>query len=199
MLAQHLGHELRQVEVGQQAGRDVDGHRQVVAEVVPAAQGHDRLLDAPAAEPADQTAVLGQRDEDVGVDDPVPRVQPPAEGLHGQDVPGAGADLRLEGQDELVVVDRRVQVAEQGQPLDRVAVDLGAVALDVTAVGLGPVERDVRSLEQRLERVGVLRRHRDADAGLHPEPHAVHDHGLAQAGEQVGSHQVRGGRALDRR
>ena len=128
----------------------------------------------------------------------VPRVQPPAERLDGQDVPGAGADLRLEGQDELVVVDRRVQVAEQGQPLDRVAVDLGAVALDVTAVGLGPVERDVRSLEQRLERVGVLRRHRDADAGLHPEPHAVDDHGLAQAGEQVGGHQVRGGRSLDR-
>ena len=94
--------------------------------------------------------------------------------------PGAGADLRLEGQHELLVVDRAVQVAEQRQPLDRVAVDLRAVALDLTAVGLGPVERDVRPLEQRLERVGVLRRHRDADAGLHAQPHAVDDDRLAQ-------------------
>ena len=185
---EHVGHEDRQVEVGEQPGGDVDGHRQVVALVAQPAQRGDGLLDPPAAEPADQSAVLGERDEHVRAHQAVPRVQPAAESLDREDVSGAGAHLRLEGEDELVVVDRAVQVTEQRQPLDGVAVDLGPVGLDLAAVGLGPVERDVRALEQRLERVGVLRGDRDADAGLDTEPHAVDDHRLAQPDGEVGRH-----------
>jgi hypothetical protein len=115
-----------------------------------------------------------------GMHDAVARVQPAAERLDGQHVARTAADLWLEGEHELLVVDRAVQVAQQREALDRVAVDLRAIALDLAAVGLGPVERDVRPLEQRLERVGVLRCDSDADAGLHAQPHAVDDDGLAQ-------------------
>ena len=190
---EHVGDEARQVEVAEQPGRDVEGHGDVVAAVVPAAQGRDCVVDAPARERVDQPAVLGEGDEHVGVDDAVARVQPTAERLDGQDVAGARADLRLEREHELVVVDRAVQVAEQREALDRVAVDLRPIALYLAAVGLGAVQRDVRPLEQRLERVCVLRGQRDADAGLHAEPHAVDDDRLAQLLGELG------GELIDRR
>jgi hypothetical protein len=72
-----------------------------------------------------------------------------------------------------------VQVTEQAQPQHRVLVDLRPVQLDLTAVGLRPVEGDVRALQQRLHGVRVLGTKRDADAGLDADPDALCHHRLA--------------------
>jgi hypothetical protein len=119
------------------------------------------------------------------------RVLPAHEGLGAGERAGLQVDLRLVVHDELVVGEGRPQLGGQGQPVQARLVALAAV-VGVRAAGvLRLVERDVRALEQLVERRGVLRVAGDADAALDRQPQPVEDDRLGEHLEQPAGQDVR--------
>ena len=74
-------------------------------------------------------------------------------------------DLGLEVQDELVVVERVAQLAQELEALGRVGVARGGVGLDVRSRALGLVHGHVGVAQERRDVLAVVGLQRDADRG----------------------------------
>ena len=153
-----------------------------------------------ASELDDGAGLLGEVDELVGAERPERGVHPADERLHA-DRPAVGEpDDRLVLHPELVAFEAGEQGGRQG-----VAGHVAGMALRVEAdppvapVGLGPVQRDVRGL-QDLRGRGLLHRALDhPDAGRDDETVLVDDDRIGEHGEDgVGEHrQLALGRIVD--
>ena len=90
---------------------------------------------------------------------------PAHERLDADHAAAAERDLGLEVQDELVVVERVTQLAQELEALGRVGVARGGVGLDVRARALGLVHRHVGVAQERRDVLAVVGLQRDADRG----------------------------------
>ena len=142
--------------------------------------------------------MLGQRDELVRRQPAVHGVRPAQQHLGARHRIGAQVDLGLVVQHELLALERRAQVAGQGQALHAVAVELGDVALDPGAPLLGLVHGDVGALHEHVDVLAVLGEGRDADAGAELQAHAGDVEVLGDGAPDGGRDGDAGGRRLDR-
>ena len=122
---------------------------------------------------ADQAGVLGQRDELVRRQQPALRVLPAHQRLDAVDVAGREHGLRLVVDDELVLVERAPQLADERQAARVVLVLRLVVDLEQRVLGLGLVHGDVGALHERVDVVAVIRVDADADRRLDRERQAL--------------------------
>ena len=114
-----------------------------------------RLAEHPAADRDDQPGLLGERDELERLHDAAVGVDPADQRFDAGDPARVQLDHRLVVQDELVVLERALQVGLQLQAPQRGVVHLGFEDLvPALALLLRHVHRDVRVAHQRLG--GVL-------------------------------------------
>ena len=146
----------------------------VAVPFLPGAGLAHRLLQDPAAERHDQPGVLGERDEPVGAEHAVLRVQPAHQRLGAAHTAVAEVDQRLVLDEELAALQGRGQRRGEAVPGDGAGVGLGVGELvAVAARRLGPVHRDVGAA-QHLRRAALARRALDdADAAAHGQLPAV--------------------------
>ena len=85
---------------------------------------------------------------------------PADEGLGAHDAAVGQVDLRLQVDDELVVVERGAQLLHGAQPVARAAVRRGEVDVHAFPAGLGRVHGDVGTAQQLLHGGGGHRRGR---------------------------------------
>ena len=150
-----------------------------------------RAVEHVGGERARQPALLRERQEVCGREQPAPRVLPAHERLDAGDGPARQVGLRLVVQDELAVVDRVAQLADEREPLAAVVVARRQVDLVAGAHPLGLVHRDVGALQQP-DRVGrVLGVERDADARVDVDGDVLD---VERALERVPQAQPRGAR-----
>src|SRR3546814_1319468 len=116
---------------------------------------------------------LGDGDEPVGRQEAQARVVPAHESLDAHDLGGHEVALGLDVQAELVATDGGPQLAQEGQPVGGVHVDLVAVDDGVAVRALREVHRHVGALQQKVGGVALLGRDDDPAAGLHREEHPV--------------------------
>ena len=164
VLVEQLGHHRRQADVEHVGGRQVDRDGQVRVLEPPLGALAQRGVEHPAREVGDRAGALGERDELVGLQQPVLGVLPAHERLDARHAVALERDLRLVVQDELVALDRAPQLAQEAEPGRRVGIALGRVGLDAALGALGVVHRDVGALDQRRDVAPVLGREGDADA-----------------------------------
>ena len=178
----HLVHDLGTREL---PGGQVHGHveRRLHREL--ALQLHRvaaRFPEHPASDRDDQPRLLGERDELERLHDAAVRVDPADQRFDARDLARIQLDHRLVVQDELVVLERALQVGLQLQAPQRGVVHLRLEDLVATlALLLRHVHRDVRVAHECLGRVlaalpGALG-HGDADA-------RADEHLLALQGER---------------
>src|ERR1700732_1592114 len=97
-------------------------------------------------------------------------MSPADERLYLRGIPVRGGDDRLIVQHDLELVDRVAQFADQWQAcaiLTALLVD--RIDAEATTGALGRVHRDIRSANQRVGIVGMLREDGDADAHVHDD------------------------------
>ena len=129
------------------------------------------LLERPLADRHDEAGLLGQVDELVRADEPALRVLPAQECLEAGDPPLLQLDDRLVVQAQLAALERAVQVVAGAQVADGAVVRLDRVELGASAPGLlGAVHGGVGVAEQRLGRLELAARERDADAARSRTP-----------------------------
>ena len=105
---------------------------------------------------------------------------PAEERLDRGDAPRPQPNLRLVVEDELAALERPSELADHGEPADRVLV-LGGVVDGVAPAGaLGHVHRDVRALKQKVDRATVVGRERDPDAGIHLQGQLLEPEGFGE-------------------
>ena len=181
------GDAVGQAHVGEVTHREVDSDRQVDSRLLPGAHLTQGALDHEEGDRCDQSGVLGERDERVGVLDAACRVVPPDQRLDPQHFAARHVDLGLVDEEELVVLDRRPQVGEDRESLRgvRVLIFVG-VGAEPRPLPLGLVEGDVRATHQGVDVVTVVRGERDSQAGLYHEAYAANRERLAQHRQQVG-------------
>ena len=187
-----------QVALDQRARRQVDRDADVETLRAPGAHLAQRVVEHVVGQRDDEAGVLGQRDELVGRQPAVHGVRPAQQHLGARHRIGAQVDLGLVVQDELLALERRAQVAGQGQALHAVAVELGDVALDPGAPLLGLVHGDVGALHEHVDVLAVLGEGGDADAGAELQAHAGDVEVLGDGAPDGGRDGDAGGRRLDR-
>ena len=140
---------------------------------MPARRLRARLDEDPAADRDDQPAVLGQRDEVVGLQHAATGVPPTDERLDVQDGAAWKAEDRLVEQKELLLLDRRVEPTLELEPIFELGVHARLEQrITVLASRLGGIEREV-GVAQQIFRARVLA-DRDPDArGDRVDPVAV--------------------------
>ncbi len=163
---QQLEHLLGEVLVLQVPHREVHGHGQLQPPLVPLARLTERLGEHVHRQRLDEPCVLGQRDELVRHHEPVARVVPAHQRLDPDRAPGLHVGYRLVVQDELAIVDRPAELAQERQAARAVPVALHRVELVAGVRLLRDVHRHVGPLHERRDVLPVLREERDADAGV---------------------------------
>ena len=132
----------------------------------PAAALSEGRVEHPARQRPDQPGLLGDRHEQVWTEQPVPRMLPAHERLGAGDAAGRQADLGLEVQRQLVLVDGTPQLAHHCQAHRAVLVLVGRIHRVAHVAALGDVHRHVSAAEERIGVMAVVRRQRDANAGV---------------------------------
>ncbi len=163
--------------MGELARREVDVDAQgdaVAVGLTPGAGLAYRLLQDPAAQRDDQAGVFGERDEAVGAQDAVLRVQPADEGLGAAHAAVAEVDQRLVLDEELVAVQGSGQGRGEAVAGDRSGVGLRVGEFEaVAARRLGPVHRDVGAAQHLRGAALAGGALDDADGAAHGEVTAV--------------------------
>ncbi len=138
----------RQAEVEQVGRAEVDGDAEVAAAQAQAPDLVERAVEHERGQRAREPALLDQRQEVHGPEQPALRVLPAHERLDAAHVAAAQLGLRLVVEDELAGLERRAELADQREPLAAVAVAAGEVDLVAGAHALGLVHGDVGALQQ---------------------------------------------------
>ena len=161
----YVGDELIGVEL---SCGDVDGDVDRIAGLTPRGALTAGLAQDPPADLCDQSCLLQQRDEVVGLNDAAHRVLPADQGLHPGGLHVAQAERRLVGEEELVLLERFAQVHVQFHAVGNRVLHPGLEhGVAVLAVPLGAVHRDVRVAQQLLGRGWLSRRDPDARRHAH--------------------------------
>ncbi len=190
------GDALGEARVEDVARRDVDRDLHLQPLLAPVGELADGGLQHVVGEPGHQAAGLGQPDELVRGDLPLPGPLPAQQRLQA-DHPAVEGHLRLVVQLHLAGLQGPPQVPEQPDPVRRVGV-LGFVVLgDAAAAALGVAHRDVGPAQQRLGVLGVLRVDADAAAGLQDEQQPVQPDRGGQLGDQCLGDPFQAVRAVD--
>ena len=134
----------RQVQVEQVRGAEVDRD----LEIEPVLEIQQGAIEHEGGERARQPALLGDRQEMAGLEQPSLRVLPADERLDAMDAAGCELRLGLVVQDELPGLDRVVQLAHQGQLVAAVLVSRGQVDLVAGPLALRLVHRHVGALQE---------------------------------------------------
>lgn len=123
------------------------------------------LLERPCADTADQSHLLGDRDERGRRNRAAGSAQP-QQRFEARDAPVRQVEERLEMQLEPVVGDPVAHRLLDRQPSVQLGVEIGREETHaVASLRLAVVEREIRALHQPRDAGAVLRRERDADAG----------------------------------
>ena len=178
------GHQLRQGEVGQLPGGDVDGHPHHVAVRGPPRELGEGTVQDEGREAGDHPRVLGEGDEHVGGDRAAPGVVPPDQSLDADDLAVPDPHLGLERDAQPVLFEGDPQVVEELQPVHGVDVELRDVGRGTAPLALGVVQRDVGVLHELRRGEAVGRRSRDAGAGPHQQPQVADEDGLVEGLQQ---------------
>jgi len=118
----------------------------------------------PLANRDDQTGILSQRNEVAGRDQTMLRMLPSHEGLGAED-PTPGVDLRLIVEEELVLLQRQVQILLELPPVPGCLIHACRKELNVVASSrLGVIHRRVGVAHQQFDRVTVTGEDGDTDA-----------------------------------
>jgi hypothetical protein len=147
-----------------------------------------RLVQHPAPDGLDEAALLGDRDEQVRQHQPAPWVLPAHERFHAGDNAVGEPDDRLVPEQQLVALQRHLELHAGLQPFDDPVVHVRLEhGVPVLAGGLRRVHRGVR-LTQQL--VGVLAdvAQREADARRDHHLPARDDERVTQGPEHPGGH-----------
>src|SRR5439155_1917880 len=121
---------VRQVEVEQIAAGEIDGDANVEAHSQPAGAAAHRLSQHVSRQRLHETRVLGEGNETLRPQESLLRMLPTDERLESEHLRRAQADLRLVVDDQLALLDRAPELAEQLQALGGVDVALRRVDLD---------------------------------------------------------------------
>ncbi len=166
------------------ARRDVDRDRDLQALGPPPGHLGEGGLQHVLGQVGHQPGRLGDGDELVRGDPPAFRVHPAHERLQPGDL-AVETDLGLVVELHLAGVEGPAEVAEEAEPVGRVAVALGLVHLHAGAVPLRLVHGHVRAAQQSLGVQGVVGEDGEAGAGLQDEGEAVQVEGRAELRDQV--------------
>jgi hypothetical protein len=175
-LSQRGAHPVRQGRVVEAAGGQVDGHDEVQAGGLPPGGLLQRGGQHEVGQPVDQAGGLGDRHEHRRRDRPEEWVVPAGERLHPGHPSCGEVELGLVGDGETVLVERPVEVAEQGEPLGPAAVHGPFVDRHQPPVGARRGQRGVGAPEQ----LGGVRADRAFRRGGHAHPGAHADDGVGQ-------------------
>ncbi|MCP1924909.1 hypothetical protein J2R89_000225 [Bradyrhizobium elkanii] len=161
-LGQRVDDRLQDADVLELDRGEIDRDPDVVR---PARQHRAGAADHPLAELVDQSAFLGDRDEDGRRDQAARRMLPAQQCLEAGDAAFADVEERLVDEKQLVRLDGMLEIPLQRAAVARRPVVAGLEEADGAGSGfLRPVKRDVDMLEQVVGRAAVPRRQHDADA-----------------------------------
>ena len=138
----------REAEVEQVGGAEVDRDADVVAALGQRADLLQRAIEHERGQRAREAALLDQRQEVAGAEQPALGVLPAHERLDAAHGARPQLGLRLVVQDELAGLERGAELADEREPLAAVVVAAGEVDLVAGAHALGLVHRDVGALQQ---------------------------------------------------
>ena len=144
-----------------------------------------RPLQHAQGQAAHEPGLLGERQEDVGVEQAAARVVPAHQRLHADDArrcagrAWAGSGRRA-GRSSSAVA----QLLEGLQPVARGRGAVGRPDLEAVPAALGHVHRGVGAGQQQRAVAAVLGAQRDADAGVDVQRHAVELERVAQRGAE---------------
>ena len=164
---QRRGDHLRQIAVLELARRQIHGHAEAaIAIALPLSRLPAGFAQHPLADRHDQPRLLGDRDEVLRPDQTEAGAVPAQQRFDAGHASRGDVDLRLVVELQLAALERVAQIVLQRQPLQRAAVHRRREHLiRVAARVLGAIHRVVGVRQQRLGRVAVARKKRDADAG----------------------------------
>ena len=166
-------------------GGDIHRHRQRPSGGGQAGGVVGGAADRQAAEAHGHAVLLGQRDEHAGGNHPVEGGFPARQQL-GTDHLAAGVELGLQDEIQLLVVDRRAQLGEQGDALQGVGGQPRVVNLAAVLAGvLGGVHGGVGVAQDGFRVAAVLGGEGDADAAGDTDAVAADLHVLAELVEQA--------------
>ena len=181
--AQRVADHLHEIGLLELQRRHVDRHRHRRAGVLPRSRLAYRLFQHPVADRDDEPGLLGQRDEDGGRNLPQFRVAPPDQRLSAYHGAGGEGDLGLVVQPEAPLLHGQAHGMVHFHARQHIDVHLRLVKAEIPAPAfLDAVHRDVRILDQLVERLAVLRVQRHANAAANRETHAVD---LERAGQRL--------------
>ena len=176
----------QEMAVAQLHRREVDRDVHLPAALLPQAGLPAGLAQDPVAQRPDQARGLGQGDELAGHDQSALGMVPAHERFHPGEAPGRELELRLVVQHELPFRQRLAELALEPPARLRRLVHGGLEEMDAgAAVGLGPVECQVRVPEQDVGLVPVLREQGDAQAGRGLHLVAVEREGCCEGGQDL--------------
>ena len=172
---EHRLHLVGEVGVEEVARGQVHGHRQAQAAAEEAVALLERLVHHAQGERHDQAGLLGERDERVRVDQAALGVLPAQQRLDRLDLAAAQVRLRLVVEDQLALLDRAPQLADQHHArgvavVERLVVErVGRVALLGRVHGhVGPLEAATRRRCRRRGRAPPRSRPRSTAAARGP-------------------------------
>ena len=184
-----------EVRVAQIAHREVDSDIERCPALVPLPALLECRLDDVACERVDEAGLFGGLDELAGWEEASGWMLPTQESFDAFDGSVAEIELGLVVEDELALVERASQLADQLEAALVVAVVLGPV-VGMAGPGLfGLVESDIGVLEELVCAVGIGRVAGDADARLGAERKPFDQEGLLQ--ELFDPFEGAGARSLD--
>ncbi len=158
-----------------------------MAEAPPLGAGGHRQLHHHGRDRAHQTGLRGQRQERGRQQDAVLGVAPAGQRLRAADAAIAQADLRLQEDLEVTLLQRDPELADRRQPDGRLLV--GVEVADPASGGLGRSDRERCLAHQRARIVPGEAAGGDPDAGVHLhrvlDPDGIDRHRLVELGQQA--------------
>ena len=177
----HPGHHFREAGIVHATGRDVDGHPEVLAFLLPSGALGQGVANDPLGDGPDELGLFGQGNELVGIYHPGHRVAPPDQRLDADHVARRQADLRLVLEEELVSHQGLRHVGQQADPSDATGAGAGLEHGHAFVGVLGRVHGLVGPPQERRRVGGVVGQDGHPEAGRHRHREVL-DHARLQEG-----------------
>ncbi len=188
-----FGRESRVEQIGR---GEVDRYTDVQADVPPPAALPQRKPEDLQRQRTHQPGVLGQGQEDIGLEEALGGMFPSYERLHPVAATRTQVDLHLVMDPQLIIAEPASQRLNDVEPVWGVHVRARPVVLDPGTGGLGRIHRDIRPLQQDARGDRVVRVERGPDARVHVQGDRTHIEGVPQRcehplGDHFGDRRVR--------